>query len=58
MKTRLYKNPPPYFIVLASSVKTKEVEVIEFRRFRSTKKYMFFNMAVTERDLDPKNVPV
>ena len=28
----LYKNPPPYFIVLASSVKTKEVEVIEFHR--------------------------
>ena len=26
MKTRLYKNPPPYFIVLASSLKTKEVE--------------------------------
>ena len=26
------KNPPPYFIVLASSVKTKEVEVIEFHR--------------------------
>ena len=26
----LYKNPSPYFIVLASSVKTKEVEVIEF----------------------------
>ena len=32
MKTRLYKNPPLYFIVLANSVKTKEVEVIEFRR--------------------------
>ena len=32
MKTRLYKNPPPYFIVLASSVKTKEVEVIQFHR--------------------------
>ena len=29
---RLYKNPPPYFIVLASSMKTKEVEVIEFHR--------------------------
>ena len=27
-KVSLYKNPPPYFIVLASSVKTKEVEVI------------------------------
>ena len=26
MKTRLYKSPSPYFIVLASSVKIKEVE--------------------------------
>ena len=33
VKTRLYKNPPPYFIVLASSMKTKEVEV-EFHRYR------------------------
>ena len=32
VKTRFYMNPPPYFIVLASSVKTKEVEVIEFHR--------------------------
>ena len=32
VKARLYKNPPPYFIVLVSSVKTKEVEVIEFHR--------------------------
>ena len=32
VKTRLYKNPLSYFIVLASSVKTKEVEVIEFRK--------------------------
>ena len=32
VKIRLYKNPPPYFIVLASSVKTKEVGVIEFHR--------------------------
>ena len=31
VKSRLYKTPPPYFIVLASSVKTKEVKVIEFR---------------------------
>ena len=30
VKTRLYKNPPPYFIVLASSVKMKKVEVIKF----------------------------
>ena len=36
MKTGLYKNPPPYFIVLASSVKTKEVEVIEFHRIEYT----------------------
>ena len=35
MKTRLYKNPHSYFIVLASSVKTKEVEVIEFHRIIS-----------------------
>ena len=34
VKTRLYKNPPEYFIVLASSVKTKEVEVIEFHRYK------------------------
>ena len=33
VRTRLYKNLPSYFIVLASSVKTKEVEVIEFHRF-------------------------
>ena len=32
VKTRLYNAPPPYFIVLASSVKTKEVMVIEFHR--------------------------
>ena len=32
VKTRLYKTPPPYYIVLASSVKTKEVKVIEFHR--------------------------
>ena len=31
----LYKKSPPYFIVLASSVKTKEVEVIEFHRIVS-----------------------
>ena len=29
VKTRLYKTPPPYFIVLASSVK-KKIKVIEF----------------------------
>ena len=32
VETRLYKSPPPYFIVLASSVETKEVKVIEFHR--------------------------
>ena len=32
VKIRLYKNTPPYFIVLASSAKTKEVEFIEFHR--------------------------
>ena len=31
-KQSLYKNPPPYLIVLASSVKTKGVEVIEYHR--------------------------
>ena len=36
VKTRLYKNPPPYFFVLATSVKTKEVEVIEFHRIATT----------------------
>ena len=30
VKSRLYKNPPPYFFVWDSSAKTKEVEVIEF----------------------------
>ena len=32
VKKRVHKNPPPYSIVSASSVKTKEVEVIEFHR--------------------------
>ena len=31
-KRRLYNNPPPHFIVLDGSVKTEEVEVIEFHR--------------------------
>ena len=34
VKTRLYKTPPPYFIVVASSVKTKVVKVIEFHRIQ------------------------
>ena len=36
VKTRLYKTPPIYFIVLASSVKTKEVKVIQFHRINVT----------------------
>ena len=32
VKTKLYKNPPSYFIVLASSVETKEDEAIVFHR--------------------------
>ena len=32
VKTRLYNKFPPYFIVLVSSVKTNDVEVIEFHR--------------------------
>ena len=39
VKTRFYKNPPPYFIVLASSVKTNEVEAIEFRRIQWDSKW-------------------
>ena len=31
-KRKLYKTPPPYFIVLASSVTTMEVKAIEFYR--------------------------
>ena len=34
---RVYNTPPPYFIVLASSVKTKEVMVIEFHRINKLK---------------------
>ena len=37
VKKRLYKTPPPYFIVLASSVKTNEVKVIEFHRINNSK---------------------
>ena len=32
VKKMLYSTPPPYFIVLASSMKTKEVNVIDFHR--------------------------
>ena len=35
VKTRLYKTPPPYFIVLASLVKTNEVKVIEFHTIQT-----------------------
>ena len=30
--TKLHKTPPPYFIVLDSSVTTMEVKAIEFHR--------------------------
>ena len=36
VRRRLYKNSLPYFIVLASSVKTNEVEVIEYHRSLNT----------------------
>ena len=32
----LYETPPPYFIVLASSVKTLKVRAIEFHRISVT----------------------
>ena len=32
VKKKLYKTPPPYFIVLASSGTTMEVKAIEFHR--------------------------
>ena len=32
VKTKLYNTPPPYLIVLASSVTTMEVKAIEFPR--------------------------
>ena len=35
----LYKTPPPYFIVLVSSVKTKKVKVIEFHRIANQSLY-------------------
>ena len=31
-ETRLYNTPPPYSILLASSVKAKEVKVVDFHR--------------------------
>ena len=46
VRTRLYKNPPPYFIVWASSVKTKEAEVIEFHRIGFVSKTSFFAILV------------
>ena len=51
VKTRLYKNPPPYFIVLASSVKTKEVEVIEFHRIRKST-ILFYTLQEKRRIAD------
>ena len=57
MKTRLFKNPPPpYFIVLASSVKTQDVEVIEFHKIVSLTRYhtplmsSFADELVTDRN--------
>ena len=50
-KTRSYKNPPPYFIVLASSVKTKEVEVIEFHRIRKST-ILFYTLQEKRRIAD------
>ena len=35
VENKVINTPPPYFIVLASSVKTKEVKVIEFHRIQS-----------------------
>ena len=40
-KVSLYKSPSPYFLVLTSSVKTKEVEVIKFHRIMSMKQQSF-----------------
>ena len=34
VKTKLYNTPPPYVIVLASSVKILEVKAIEFHRIQ------------------------
>ena len=45
-KTRLYKNPPPYFIVLARLVKTKNVEVIEFHRIYDGRIIIYNNIII------------
>ena len=39
----LYKTHPPYFIVLASSVKTLEVKAIEFQRINHANRTMICN---------------
>ena len=44
VKTRLYRSPPLYFVVLASSVKIKEVKVIEFRRIAYFKRYTIWHV--------------
>ena len=54
VKKRLYKNPLPYFIVLASSVKTKEVEVIEFHRIR--KSTILFDTLCRKKDEETKGI--
>ena len=54
VKKRLYKNPLPYFIVLAGSMKTKEVEVIEFHRIR--KSTILFYTLCRKRDEETKGI--
>ena len=39
VKTKLYKTPPQYFIVVASSVTTMEVKAIELHRIILTINY-------------------
>ena len=42
----LYETPPPYFIVLASSLKTMEVKAIEVHRIATViprVQYLLFN---------------
>ena len=43
VKTRLYKTHSPYFIILASSVKTKEAKVMSFT------KYLKINILASEQ---------
>ena len=46
MKTKLYKTPSPYFILLASTVTTMEFKAIEFHRINALPAHdhnLFFN---------------